>query len=154
MLKSYFTVAYAKRARPCEYDLNHGPYDPVSGGTIAIVDLFYDVFKGIGEIGSEFVRIPNVGQNNRESSKTHQPVHYPPRSEVSLNKDDKIVSARAAKGIGRITKAAIRSPMTFSVGMAQGAHNAPKLWGDKTVRPQEKITGFGSGLKAACKVCR
>lgn len=37
--------------------------------------------------------------------------------------------------------------------MAQGAHNLPKVWGDKTVRPQEKITGLGSGLKAAVKVC-
>lgn len=38
------------------------------------------------------------------------------------------------------------------MGMAQGAHNLPKVWGDKTVRPQEKITGLGSGLKAAVKV--
>lgn len=40
--------------------------------------------------------------------------------------------------------------MDFSLGLAQGFHNAPKLYGDD-VRPAQKITGFGSGLKAAGK---
>lgn len=40
--------------------------------------------------------------------------------------------------------------MDFSLGLAQGFHNAPKLYGDD-VRPTQKITGFGSGLKAAGK---
>lgn len=38
-------------------------------------------------------------------------------------------------------------------GMAQGAHNAPRLWGDKTVRGQDKTTGLGSGIVATSKVC-
>lgn len=119
---------------------------------MAVAELFYDVFKGIGEIGSEFVRVPNVGQNNGESSKANERVYYPARPEKSTNENDKIVGSRASKGLGRMTAATLRSPMTFSVALAQGAHNAPKMWGDKTVRPQEKITGFGSGLKAAGKV--
>lgn len=140
------------RFRPCDYDLNHGPWDPVSGSTMAVVDLFYDVFKGIGEIGSEFFRVPSIGQSQGESSKKQQAVQYPARAEVSLNADDKIVGARAAKGIARMTKATVRSPMTFTVALAQGAHNLPKVYGDKTVRPQDKITGVGSGLIAATKV--
>ena len=140
------------RFRPCDYDLNHGPWDPVSGGTMAVVDLFYDVFKGIGEIGSEFVRVPSVGQSQGEPSEKKQAVHYPARAEVSLNADDKIVGARAAKGIARMTKATLRSPMTFTVALAQGSHNLPKAYGDKTVRPQDKITGVGSGLIAGTKV--
>lgn len=118
-----------------------------------MVDLFYDVFKGMGEIGSEFVRVPNIDLNKSELAKDEQQVHYPARAPVPPSTGHKIVGQRAAKGISRIGKAAFRSPMTFTVGMAQGAHNLPKLWGDKTVRPQEKITGFGSGLKAAVKVC-
>lgn len=115
-----------------------------------MVDFFYDVFKGIGEIGSEFVRVPSVSQS--ETSKTKQAVHYPARSEVSLNTNDKIVGARATKGIARLAKATVRSPMTMTVAMAQGAHNLPKMYGDKTVRPQDKVTGVGSGLKAGTKV--
>lgn len=38
------------------------------------------------------------------------------------------------------------------MGLARGFHNAPKLYGDDTVRPQEKVTDFQSGLKAAGKV--
>jgi hypothetical protein len=117
---------------------------------MAMVDLVYDVFKGIGEIGSEFVRVPSVSQTQGDSSTTA--VHYPARAEVSLNSDDKVIGARAAKGVARMTKASLRSPMTFTVAMAQGAHNLPKMYGDKTVRPQDKITGVGSGLKAGTKV--
>lgn len=99
------------------------------------------------------MRVPNVGQNKGESSNANatQRVHYPARPEKSPE-SEKIVGSRAAKGLGRMTTASLRSPMTFSVAMAQGAHNAPKMWGDKTVRPQEKVTDLGSGLKAAGKV--
>jgi len=46
----------------------------------------------------------------------------------------------------------MKSPMDFTLGIARGFHNAPKLYGDDTVRPQEKVTDFQSGLKAAGKV--
>jgi hypothetical protein len=48
--------------------------------------------------------------------------------------------------------AGLKSPMDFTLGLARGFHNAPKLYGDNTVRPQEKVTDFQSGLKAAGKV--
>ncbi|KFX97233.1 hypothetical protein V490_02902 [Pseudogymnoascus sp. VKM F-3557] len=46
------------------------------------------------------------------------------------------------KGFGRIVKAAVQSPMTLSMGITEGFHNAPKLWGDDTVRPQQQFA-FG-----------
>ncbi|KAF7961159.1 hypothetical protein EAE96_000826 [Botrytis aclada] len=55
----------------------------------------------------------------------------------------------AGKGISRIVGAGLKSPMDFTLGLARGFHNAPKLYGDDTVRPQEKVTDFQSGLKAA-----
>ncbi|KAG9242487.1 glycosyltransferase family 1 protein [Calycina marina] len=57
----------------------------------------------------------------------------------------------ACKGIQRIVAAGMKSPMDFTLGIARGFHNAPKLYGDTTVRPQEKVTDFQSGLKAAGK---
>ena len=39
--------------------------------------------------------------------------------------------------------------MDFTLSLAQGFHNAPKLYGDTTVRKAEKITDLQSGLKAA-----
>lgn len=41
--------------------------------------------------------------------------------------------------------------MDFSLGIAQGFRNAPRIYGDTTVRPQEKITGIQSGIKVAGK---
>lgn len=58
----------------------------------------------------------------------------------------------AGKGVGRIVGAGLKSPMDFTLGLARGFHNAPKLYGDESVRTPEKITGFQSGLKAAGKV--
>lgn len=40
--------------------------------------------------------------------------------------------------------------MDFALGLAQGFHNAPRLYGDN-VREVSKVTGFQSGLKAAGK---
>jgi hypothetical protein len=60
--------------------------------------------------------------------------------------------SRSAKGVARIVGAGLKSPMDFTLGIARGFHNAPKLYGDDTVRPQEKVTDFQSGLKAATKV--
>ena len=58
----------------------------------------------------------------------------------------------AGKGIGRVVDAGFKSPMDFTLSLAKGFHNAPRLYGDTSVRPHEHITGFQSGLKAAGKV--
>jgi hypothetical protein len=42
--------------------------------------------------------------------------------------------------------------MKFTVAMAEGAHNAPRLWGDRLVRKPTKVTGIVSGLSAGCQV--
>lgn len=56
------------------------------------------------------------------------------------------------KGVSRILGTALTAPMTFSMGLAQGFHNLPKSYGDETVRTNEKVTGFGSGMRIAGKV--
>ena len=61
-------------------------------------------------------------------------------------------AVEAGKGVGRIVSAGVKSPMDFTLSLARGFHNAPKLYGDATVRQPEKITGLQSGLKAAGKV--
>ena len=58
----------------------------------------------------------------------------------------------AGKGVGRIVSTGLKSPMDFTLSLARGFHNAPKLYGDKSVRESEKITDLQSGLKAAGKV--
>ena len=58
----------------------------------------------------------------------------------------------ASKGVGKVVTAGIKSPMDFTMALASGFRNAPKLYGDDTLRPTSRVTGFQSGLKAAGKV--
>ncbi|KAK5741181.1 hypothetical protein LTR17_004121 [Elasticomyces elasticus] len=57
-------------------------------------------------------------------------------------------TAHGSKGVGRIVKAIAQGPMDISVSIVQGSHNVPKLWGDNTVRPQERVSDFKSGMVA------
>jgi hypothetical protein len=42
--------------------------------------------------------------------------------------------------------------MDITHNVARGFHNLPKMYGDDTVRPLEKVTDVQSGLQAAGKV--
>lgn len=61
-------------------------------------------------------------------------------------------AVEAGQSVGRIVEAGLKSPLDFTLALARGFHNAPKLYGDKTVRTLDGVTGFQSGLKAAGKV--
>ncbi|KAI3399376.1 hypothetical protein diail_7103 [Diaporthe ilicicola] len=54
-----------------------------------------------------------------------------------------------AEGVGKSTKALAKGPIDLSVALAQGFHNAPRLYGDDTVRRPPRVTGIRSGLRAA-----
>lgn len=83
---------------------------------------------------------------SRSSSPRGQKKEFDP-SNITLDS-----AIGAGKGISRIVGAGLKSPMDFTLGLARGFHNAPKLYGDDTVRPHERVTDLQSGLKAAGKV--
>jgi hypothetical protein len=73
--------------------------------------------------------------------------------DYKTEKDDgSKTTLRSMKGLARIASATIKLPMDMTLAMTQGLHNAPKLYDDSTVRHMHKVTGAGSGLKAAGKV--
>ncbi|KAI6359918.1 hypothetical protein MCOR25_006907 [Pyricularia grisea] len=53
------------------------------------------------------------------------------------------------KGVGKSAHALARAPVDMSLAVAQGFHNAPRLYGDDTVRRPLRVTGMRSGLRAA-----
>ncbi|TDZ37258.1 Sterol 3-beta-glucosyltransferase UGT80B1 [Colletotrichum spinosum] len=55
------------------------------------------------------------------------------------------------EGVGKTAQAIARAPVDLSMALAQGFHNAPRLYGDDTVRRPPRVTGIRSGLKAAGK---
>jgi hypothetical protein len=62
------------------------------------------------------------------------------------------VTISSAKGAGSVMATVLKMPVTFTHGLAKGFHNVPKLYGDKTVRDPERITGVRSRLFVAGKV--
>lgn len=68
-------------------------------------------------------------------------------SQASMN-----AAMGVGKGTGKMIGVALKSPMDFTLGLAKGFRNAPKLYGDDTVRQPDKVTGVQSGLKTAGKV--
>ena len=53
------------------------------------------------------------------------------------------------RGFAKTGEALAKVPMDLSLAIAQGFHNAPRLYGDDTVRTPPRISGFHSGLRAA-----
>lgn len=99
---------------------------------------------------------PEEGSSSTDRS-SEQRSHSPATKQTKKQFDSSAITLESAigasKGISRVVGAGIKSPMDFTLGLARGFHNAPKLYGDDTVRPQERVTGFQSGLRAAGKVC-
>lgn len=52
-------------------------------------------------------------------------------------------------GFAKTGEALAKAPMDLSLAIAQGFHNAPRLYGDDTIRTPPRISGFHSGLRAA-----
>lgn len=59
------------------------------------------------------------------------------------------LAEETGKGFAKSGQALAKVPMDLSLAIAQGFHNAPRLYGDTTVRPTARVTGFHSGLRAA-----
>jgi len=73
------------------------------------------------------------------------------RNDSGSSKDKDMLrqtGAHSSKGIGRFAKGLVQGPVDISVNLTRGMHNIPKLWGDDTVRPQERVRDFRSGVKA------
>jgi len=237
-----------KLYRPCEYDSEDGPWDPISGGASALMGTIGSLMMGVADFPVEIIRAlkpkssenttptdtatpsaegqtksdnsskTSLGSSNpqtavgrpedpssptspltpqdgredaisspiegdiqstnsqvdksshrtalrsalkgslsRSSSHSSSPSRQPGlphrtnsgerASQISLD-----AALGAGKSIKQIVGAGVKSPMDFTLNLARGFHNAPKLYGDDTVRQADKVTDFQSGLKAAGKV--
>lgn len=63
------------------------------------------------------------------------------------------VATSTGMGVARIVGAGLKAPGVYTRGLARGFNNVPRLYGDETVREEEKIDRVASGLAAAGKVC-
>ena len=76
------------------------------------------------------------------------PSNTAPKPSMAENVDSAVDTG---KGLARIIGAGFKSPMDFSLNVAKGFHNVPKLYGAE-VRQVDKVTDFQSGMRTAAKV--
>ncbi len=155
-----------------EHQVSRGPFEPISGAAWAITELFYDSFKGMGEILAEVGHTPMLFHrivyglvarnrqsiaeedsisNSRVAVTDKVSIEHPVEDDQMRTRRHKYMGEYMLTGALRVGKAAARAPGTFTASMAQGAHNMPQMWGDTKVRPAGKVTGIRSGAVDGCK---
>lgn len=73
-------------------------------------------------------------------------------SQAYQHRDElRYTGAHISKGVGRSLKALALSPVELASSLTRGSHNVPRLWGDESVRPQQRVTDFKSSMKAMGK---
>ncbi|KAJ5233189.1 UDP-Glycosyltransferase/glycogen phosphorylase [Penicillium chermesinum] len=135
-------LADLKLFRAQEYATDGGPWDPISGGFTAFVRAFNGMTMGLADIPAETwrgLRMPAAGRSSRRQSLAAGDA---PRDMLQPT------GVHVSNGAGRFVKAMVQGPVDMSVNFARGFHNMPRLWGDETVRPQERVSDFKSGVKA------
>jgi hypothetical protein len=109
-----------------------GPSDPISGILTATHRTVVGVLGGVADYP---ITISRIATSDSANGKRHA-------ASFALNGN---------KGVSRIVGTGLKAPMEYTMGISQGFHNVPKLWGDSMVREVEPVTGVKSGFKAAGK---
>ena len=101
--------------------------------------------------GSVHLRIPQDAMNGQvpKGIVEHRGEESPALSKVpSYENNATDLTMHTTSAFGEAGGALVRAPVDVSHAIAQGFHNAPRLYGDH-VRPAPRISGIRSGLRAA-----
>ncbi|KAG6365527.1 hypothetical protein INS49_007138 [Diaporthe citri] len=159
--KGYITWRKLRLLRHCEYNDFEGPGEPVTGVIGSIAGTF-------GEAVGDESATGDLGKS-ASKDKTHDSKEEPAKTGGAQKGEDEgndhgrasIQTAttegtadegyvdQVAEGVGKSARAMATAPIDLSVALAQGFHNAPRLYGDDTVRRPTRVTGIRSGLRAA-----
>ena len=146
------------RYGPCDHRTQHGPFEPISGVSTAAFGFLGDYLIGFTDIVRGTVsRSDGPPLRGHYTATCLGDVHAEdgnPKTEENKKESEgrPLGTSRSIKGLTRIASATAKLPMDLTLAVAEGLHNAPKIYGDRTVRQMPKVTGMGSGVKAAGKV--
>jgi UDP:flavonoid glycosyltransferase YjiC (YdhE family) len=150
--------------RHTEWNDYDGPGEPLSGGFSAFFGSIAGVAKGFCGIPLTLIK----GAKRIDAEVDLRPATTRKRFRNCFHKQKKTddrssssgfegectiphdIAHGTKKSLLRIARSTIRAPLDVSLAVAQGFHNAPRLYGD-TVRRPARITGFHSGMAAAGK---
>ncbi|RBR08627.1 hypothetical protein FVER53590_07011 [Fusarium verticillioides] len=154
--------------RHVEWNDFEGPGEPVTGIAGSIAGTVGEAFHGVASVPYHWVKRTRTiskkknQRNARKSKKSGNNItrHNPADSDDPVDAASLHTETTAgdtggqyvgdiASGVERTATAIAKAPVDLSMALAQGFHNAPRLYGDNTVRRPIRVTGFHSGLRAA-----
>ncbi|KAI5805778.1 hypothetical protein EDC01DRAFT_785835 [Geopyxis carbonaria] len=156
--------------RHTEWNDFDGPGEPLSGGfsaffgsiagvTKGLFGVPYTLFKGARRIDAEVdlatelapattrARWRSKIHRHRNSASASASADESPSRHRHIGRD---IRHGTRSALGKVARSAAHAPLDVSLAVAQGFHNAPRLYGDRVRRPA-RITGFHSGARAAGK---
>lgn len=151
-----------------EWNDFEGPGEPVTGIAGSIASTVGEAFHGVASVPYHWAkRTKSIRkrQSVKRSKKTKKTGNKTPQnntadaensadaasihSETTAEETSGQYVGDIASGVERTATAIAKAPVDLSMALAQGFHNAPRLYGDNTVRRPIRVTGFHSGLRAA-----
>lgn len=88
-------------------------------------------------------------RNGTEDDGDRASTHTNTTAPTTADGDDPDYVDEVTEGALKTAGAIASAPVDLSIALAQGFHNAPRLYGDDTVRRPTRVTGIRSGLRAA-----
>ncbi|KAI1092424.1 glycosyltransferase family 1 protein [Rostrohypoxylon terebratum] len=152
-----------------EFNDFEGPGEPITGVIASLIGTVGNVFAGIGSVPCRLARTSNrrAERRRKKNRKAPQgqeasagrsagfpfenassPIATTPAS-AALEHSHEEYFNEVEEGAGRTGRALAHAPVDLFLSLAQGFHNAPRLYGDDTVRRPIRVTDIRSGLKAA-----
>ncbi|KAJ6444747.1 UDP-glucose,sterol transferase [Purpureocillium lavendulum] len=150
-----------------------GPGEPFTGLAGSLTETVRDTFVGIGSMPVRLGRTAtkrikskiNKSKKKQEAEgggaaaatkgreASHGAKHdtrpkAPRKPSVAAPGPEEYVTD-VTRSVGQTTMAIAMAPVSLALALAQGFHNAPRLYGDDTVRRPTRVTGFQSGLVAS-----
>ena len=148
---------YQYRYGPSIYNTHQGSVEPLSGTVKVTYDLLSGLATGAGDVyfgirNTRSVKMgvqpPSVAAPETEDSNATNVTAATSSVPVSASS-----SSQTKKGLKKLATIPLRvATVDIPTSMAQGLHNAPRLYGDDTVRQTRKVTDWKSGLQAGGEV--
>ena len=130
--------------------LNHTPTNPAAEPLQSPAQTDRQPTSTLGGLIGEAVPVlPRLdGPSNARTPTMNTATTTPGTAGISDNPQEEYFN-EITDGVGKSGRALAHAPVDLSLALAQGFHNAPRLYGDDTVRTPTRVTGIRSGLRAA-----
>ncbi|OAA62047.1 udp-transferase [Niveomyces insectorum RCEF 264] len=155
--RGYVSYKNLHLIRHTEWNDFEGPGEPITAVFGSLLHTFRNVAAGPFTVASRLFR-SRKAKGKKGGSDTSEPHEKSAtgggrsRGGGTRKADDgsfEVAFATVGESVSKSAVALAMAPIDLYFALCQGFHNAPRLYGDDTVRPAPRVTGIKSGLRAA-----